>query len=117
MQKMVELIFSYESKNGINCMIVSFDMMAKYLSETDKFPDSSMPMFNEIESTIFYLIKLAEDNKLNMNKILNSVTENGKTLFWNAALYSESVANELLKRKVDVKIVDLLFQTTTFRVS
>ena len=74
-------------------------------------------MFKEIESTILYLIKLAEDNKLNMDKILNSVTEDGKTLFTRAALYSESVALELLPRNVDVKTVDNLFQTPEFRVN
>ena len=76
-----------------------------------------MPMFNEIESTIFYLIRLAEDNKLNMDKILNSMTENGKTLFWYAANNSESLALELLKRNVDVKTVDHLFKTPSFYVS
>ena len=74
-------------------------------------------MFNEIESTIFYLIKLAEDNKLDMDKILNWVTEDGQTLFWNAAFYSESLALELLTRNIDVKTVDHLFQIPCFKVS
>ena len=117
MPKLVESIFNYKSKNGTNCLIISFEMMAKYHNKTGKLPDSSMPMFNEIESTILYLIKLAEDNKLNMDKILNWVNKIGKTLFWNAAYYSESLALELLKRNVDVKTVDHLFRTPSFRVS
>ena len=117
MQKLAESIFSYKDKNGANCLIFSFDMIAKYQNETRSLPDSSMPMFNEIESTIFYLIKLADDNNLNLDKILNSLTEDGVTLFWNATLYSESLALELLSRNVDVKIVNHLFQTTSFRVS
>ena len=92
-------------------------MMTGYQSETGKFPDSSMPMFNEIESTFFYLIKVAEDNKLNMNKILNYVTESGRTLFAHAAKFSESLALELLTRNVDVKTVDQMFQTPVFKVS
>ena len=116
-QKLVESIFDYKSKDGYNCMIVSFDMMARYTNETGNLPDSSMPMFNEIESTLFYLIKLADDNKLNMDKILNWTGDNGRTLFSNAAFYSESLATELLKRNVDVKTVDDLFQTPSFRVS
>ena len=98
-------------------MIISFDMMAKYQIETGNLPDSSMKMFNKIESTICYLIKLVENNKLNLNKILNWVAEDGMTLFFRATVYSESLAIELLKRNVDVKIVDNLFQTLSFRVS
>ena len=117
MSTLLKSIFNYKDKNGINCLIISFDMMIWYHHETGNVPDSSMPLFNEIETTILYLIKLAEDNKLNMDKILNSVTANGKTLFMNAALYSESLALELLKRNVDVKTVDDSFQTPSFRVS
>ena len=76
-----------------------------------------MEMFNEIESTILYLIKLAEENKLNLKNILNWVAEDGQTLFWNAALYSEPLTLELLSRNVDVKTVDYLFQTVSFKVS
>ena len=117
MPKLVDLIFNYKDKDGFNCLIISFDMMVKYEHETGNVPDSSMPMFNEIETTILYLIKLAEDNKLNMEKILNLVTEDGITLFCNAAAFSESLALELLTRNVHVKIVDHLFLIPSFRVS
>ena len=117
MMKLLESIFNYKDIDGSNCLIDSFRMIGAYASETGNRPDSSLPMFNEIESTIFYLIKLAEDNNLNMDKILNSVTANGKTLFWHVAFFSEPLALELLSRKVDVKIVDHFFQTSSFRVS
>ena len=117
MPKLVESIFDYKNKNGSNCMLISFEMMNRYNIETGNFSDSSMPMFNEIESTLFYLIKLAEDNKLNMDKILNWTANDGETLFKSAAWYSESLATELLKRNVDVKTVDNLFQTPSFEVS
>ena len=87
-------------------MINSFDMIVKYQNETGNDPDSSMEMFNEIESTILYLIKLAGDNELNFENILNWVGWDGQTLFWNAANNSESLALELLAKNVDVKTVD-----------
>ena len=65
---------------------------------------------------VLYLT-LAEDKKLNMEKILNYVTKTGTTLFKVAAGNSESLALELLKRNVDVKTVDHLFQTPPFEVS
>ena len=92
-------------------------MMAAYCSQARKFPDSSMPMFNEIQSIALSLIKMAEDNKLNMNDILNWAANDGQTLFWNATMFSELLANELLKRNVAVKRVDYLFQVPSFRVS
>ena len=114
-KKLVESTLNFKNKDGYNCLIVSFSLMTSYQNETRKIPTSSMPMFDEIESTIFYLIKLADDNKLSMNKILNSVT--GQSLFWNASFFYESLALELLTRNVDVKTVDYLFQTVSFRVS
>ena len=117
MTKLVESIFDYKDNDGYNCMIVSFDMIAKYRNKTGSVPDSSMKMFNEIEWTISYLIKLAEDNELNLTNILNWVGEDGQTLFWKAANNSESLALELLAKNVDVKTVDDLFQTVSFEVS
>ena len=117
MPKLIESIFNYKNENGTDCLIISFDMMAKYYNETGNFPDSSLLMFNEIESTILCLIKRAEDNKLNMDEILNLVTENGKTLFHHATIFSESLALELLTSNVDVKTIDDLFQTPSFEVS
>ena len=116
MTELVETIFDYKSKNGYNCMMSPFEMIGYYHNETGNVPDSSMEMFNEIESTILYLIKLAEDNKLNLENIINWVTEDGQTLFWRASLNSESLALELLSRNVDVKTVDSLFQTVSFKV-
>ena len=98
-------------------MISAFDTMGGYMAETGNEPDSSMPLFNEIESTIFYLIKLTDDNKLNVRNVLNWVTDDGSTLFARAAVFSESLALELLSRNVDVKTVDHLFQTVPFKVS
>ena len=123
MPKLVESIFNYKDKDGDNCLIVSFDLIGQYQianrkkRKTPKYPNSNMPMFDEIELTILFLIELAENNNLNMDKILNTVNEGGKTLFWNAAFNYEWLALELLGRNVDVKTVDHLFQTPLFQVS
>ena len=97
--------------------MILFDMMSWYQIKTGKYPDSSMPMFVEIEATALYLIKMAEDNNIDLDRILNSTSGNGKTVFWLAAYNSESLARELLKRKVVVKTVDNLFRIPIFRVS
>ena len=89
----------------------------KYMNDTIKFPDSSMPMFVEIESTARYLIKMAEDNNLNMDVILNHTTDNGQTLFLKAAAYTESLASELIKKNVVVTTVNYLFEIPSFGVS
>ena len=117
MRKLVESIFDYKNNTGSNCMLISFQMMVKYCNETRKYPDSSMPMFNEIESSILYLIELAENNKLEMDKIVNFTSNIGDTLFQNATFYSESLAIELLNRNVDVRTLDYYFQIPTFKVS
>ena len=110
-------IFELVNNEGYTCLLVLFNMMAGYHNQTGKLPDSNLPMFTEIESTTFYLIKMAEDNNLKMDNILNWTTNNGKTLFWLAALFSESLASELLKKNVVVTTVDNLFRIPSFRVS
>ena len=97
--------------------MVLFDIMSCYKIKTGKYPNRWMPMFVEIESTAMYLIEVAEDNNLNMVGILNWVAEDGKTLFWKAAIYSESLAKDLLKRNVVVTTVDDLFRIPSFQVS
>ena len=117
MATLAKSIFNHSSKVGSNYLLALFEMMSWYKIKTGKFPDSNLPMFHEIEATSLYLIKMAEDNKLNMKLILNWTGNNGLTLFSKAALYSESLATELLKRNVVVKTLDNLFQIPAFRVS
>ena len=121
MAKLAKSIFELVNKNGNSCLLIVFDMMSWYRNQTDKrdkYPDSRMPMFTEIESTVRYLLKLAEDNNLNMDKIINWTGDDGRTLFSNAACYSESLASELLKKNVVVvTTVDNLFRIPRFRVS
>ena len=116
MTELVKTVLDY-NVNGYTCLLVLFDMMIGYNNQTGNLPGSSLPMFLEIETTAFYLIKLAEDNKLPMDDILNWTADNGLTLFQRAAWFSESLASELLKKDVIVTTVDILFQTPSFRVS
>ena len=87
--KLVETIFDYKDDEGDNCMIQSFRIMSAYHTTTGSLPDSSMKMTIEVESTLFYFIKLAEDSGLNISKILNWTSFNGTTFFWYTANYSE----------------------------
>ena len=117
MATLAKSIFESANKNGYNCLMILFDLNGWYKNKTSKFPDSSMAMFNEIESTALFLIKMAEDNNLNMDAILNWTADDGETLFSNAAYFSESLANELLKNNdVVVTTVDELFRVPSFRV-
>ena len=97
--------------------MILFDMMSLYRNETGLTPDSNLPMFVEIESSAFYLIKLAEEKKLNMANILNCTADDGTTVFSRAAYYSEPLAIELLKKNVVVTTVDNLFMIPSFKVS
>ena len=116
MTELVKTVLKF-NVNGFTCLLVLFDMMIGYKNQTGNFPGSSLSMFLEIESTAFYLIKLAEENKLHMDGILNRTADNGLTLFQRAAWFSESLASELLKKDVVVTTVDIMFQTPSFRVS
>ena len=111
-------ILEFADKERYNCLMSLFDMMTCNKIKTGKYPDSSMLMLDEIEATAFYLIKMAEDNNLDMDHILNWTAANGKTILFLATFYSESIARELLKKDVVVvTTVDSFFQIPTFRVS
>ena len=118
MTTLAKSIFEFVDKENFNCLMSLFAMMGWYKIKTGKNPDSSMPMFGEIEATAFYLIKMAENNEPDIDRILNWTAANGTTLFFKVAFYSESIASELLKKDfVVVTTVDNLFQIPPFRVS
>ena len=114
---LVKSVFEFADKDRYTCLMILFDMMSLYRNETGLTPDSNLPMFVEIESSAFYLIKLAEEKKLNIANILNCTADDGTTVFSRAANYSEPLAIELLKKNVVVTTVDNLFMIPSFRVS
>ena len=117
MKKLVKSIFQFVNRNGQTCLMILFDMMLRYRNKTRKYPDSTMPMFVRIESTALYLIKMAEKQKLNMDRILNWTANDGMTLFSYAAFFSETLSSQLLGRNIIVTTVDHSFQIPSFRVS
>ena len=117
MATLTKSILQFADKERYTCLMTLFEMMLYYNNKTGKYPDSTMPMFLEIETTALHLIKMAEDNQLNMDNILNWTADNGITLFWLAACYSESLASELLKKNVVITTVNNSFQVPTFKVS
>ena len=66
MTTLAKSIFEFASKDNYTCLMILFDMMSIYRNKIGIAPDSNLPMFDEIESSAFYLIKMAEEKKLNM---------------------------------------------------
>ena len=91
-------------------------MMRIYYIETKQAPDSSIVMFNEIESLFIYLIQLAEKNNIDMDRLINVTDYAGESLFHAATVYSEKISIELIKRNVKVNTIDNNFITPRFRV-
>ena len=115
---LVTSLFDYKSKNGANCLIVSFAMPIWYRNKTGAAPDATTGLMPEINKTIRYLIKLGDDHKVDMARVLNQTTKTGQTLFMGASSFSEEVASDLLRRRcVDVNTVNNIFMTPSFKVS
>ena len=68
-----------------------------------------MGLFEEIESTLLFLIEQGDIHGLDMVKILNWRNKSGNTLFSRAAAYSEKISLALLERDVFVNTVDCQF--------
>ena len=64
-------------------------MAAKYRNTNNKYPDLTKPMLIEAEETIIYLIQLGDQHGVNIDKVLNAVSKNGKTFFYRATVLSE----------------------------
>ena len=73
-------------------------------------------MFNEIESLFIYMLQLAEQNNVDMDRVINNTDEIGHTLFQSATVFSEKISLELVKRKVNVKRIDNEFSTPKLKV-
>ena len=91
-------------------------MIGLYFIETDKLADSSIAMFNEIESLFIYLIQLAERNNVDIDRIINVTSAAGTSLFYESTVLSEKISRELIKRNVKVNKISNQFATPSLRV-
>ena len=109
------LEFTHET--GVNCLMVSFQQMCRYINKTGQYPTSSTGMFTEIETTILFLIEQGEKHGVDMSTILNTRNKGGETLFYWATMYSEKIALTLLESNVIVTTITSNFNTPWFKVS
>ena len=115
MEQLVQSVFSYEDE-GENCLFAVLHMMRFYYKETKQLADSSIVMFNEIESLFIYLIQLAERNNIDMDRIINVTNDAGQSIFNSASEFSEKISLELLKWNVKVNGICNNFTTPVMKV-
>ena len=114
-KKVIESVFEFQNHEGLNCLIVLFDLATKYRNKNkQKYP--SGPMLVEIEKSCSYLIDLAKSADLDLDTILNHTTKSGDTLFLQASVFSEKITQKLLMEGVRVNSIDYYFVTPFFRV-
>lgn len=107
-------VLKKQDSDGNNCLTVIFEVPVRYHNDTKKWPSSTEDVMREITKTVWHLINLADRYQLD---ILNHLRNDGVTLFALATRYSEELAVELLNRNVQVKSVNNVFLTPSFRVS
>ena len=115
-KEIIQSIFEYDH-NGGNCLFAAFGMMRDYLAETKQCPNSSIDMYNEIESLIIYFLRLAEQYNVDLEQVINYTNEGGQSIFHLAILFTEKVSSELIRRNVKVNKIDNRFSTPYFMVN
>ena len=114
-EELAKETFNFRDQAGNNCLIALFSLPSQYKNKNDKIPENEA-MMHEIEDSCRFLIQYAKLNNVDLMTILNATTEHGKTLFFKASHFSESIAIDLFDYGVNVNSVDYLFQTPSFRV-
>ena len=112
---LISSIFEYENYTGHNCLLVALNFVMKCNDGNVLYPES--PVIKDTEATVRHLIRLGDDKNLKMMDILNHTRKDGVTLFHLSSVFIPSLANTLLERKVNVKTVDRIFITLSFKVS
>ena len=102
-------VLNYTNVSGNNCLMITLELMLWHHKSMRKFPTSSTGLFEEIESTLLFLIEQGDIHGLDMIKILNWRNKSGNTLFSRAVVYSEKISSALLERDVFVNTVDCQF--------
>ena len=115
MEQLVQSLFNYENR-GTTCLYASLMLMGRNYGKTKQLPNSSIKMYNEIESLFIYLLELAEQNNVDMDRAINSTDETGQSIIELATLYSENISHELINRNVKVQRINSDFITPLFIV-
>ena len=116
-ENVVESVFNFLNREGLNCLIGLFTMASWYKMIRNEYPCTSlMLMMSGIEQSLLCLIQFAKDVELDLDKILNHTTKSGDTLFFNASIFSERIMVQLLKENVKVNSINDVFETPSFRV-
>ena len=112
---MIESVFKFQDHLDSSSLIIIFQMASMYKNENnDEYP--SGPMLRDIEESCQYMIELAKSSNLDLEKILNRTTRNGRNLLFYASMFSEEITKHLLLQTVRVNSVDDKFITPSFRV-
>ena len=118
-KQLIASIFNCQVRGEIVLMSVfKFFVMQSVYSwySNENEIDHNLPMVGHLESTFIYLLKLAEDNNLDMAKLINFSNEVGMSIFHRAAKWSISCTSELLKRNVNVNRITENFETAQLKV-
>ena len=62
------------------------------------------------------MLKLAEQNDVDIDPLVNNTDKTGKSFFYLATVHSEKISLELINRNVKVNRIDNKFNTPDFRV-
>ena len=101
----VKSIFEFEDYEGDTCLTAIFTMAYWYRQENKKAP--SGPMLCQIEDSCLFLVQLAKSANLDLDKILNQTTKDGRTVFFQALMYSKKITNQLMIESIKVDSIDI----------
>ena len=111
-KEFIESVFKFRNQQGESCLTVLFEMAAAYRNRTQEYPSDQM--MHNIEESFLFLTELAKS--VGLDKYLDHTTDCGETPFFSASMYSEKLADVLLKN-VKVNTINHNFLTPSFRVS
>ena len=119
-KQLFHTIFNCEVR-GENCLMSTFKFfIMKNLYSNDSFDVEKFIKTHHIichlESTFLHLIKLAEDNNVDMSSLINFSNEVGVSIFHRATRWSLNLTIELLRLNVNVNRISERFETPLMKV-
>ena len=64
-------------------------------------------MLCQIEDSCLFLVQLAKSVNLDLDKIMNQTTKDGRTVFFQALMYSKKITNQLMIESIKVDSIDI----------